>query len=167
MLTIEQQTANLSTVVDNLLRNALPRAGSVHAAVAYIAHVATPAVGGGILALPAPSGQRARHRGVAIMVDDSGYFAEAGAATSFGYADTVDEIRAEIDDHFAEEAEHYRDQDTPADTPSLDDTFAELERADDTPTASRCPRCGITILRASGSGPDCASCARRYLGTNS
>jgi len=68
------------------------------------------------------------HRRVLIEFDpENGFHASAGAGVHFGYCDTGAELRAEIDDHFAEEAEHYRGIDTPDDTPSLDTSFHDHE----------------------------------------
>lgn len=68
-----------------------------------------------------------KYRGVEIKRDKhDGFYASIGAI-SFGYVDTCAEIEREIDDHFAEEAAHYADIDTPADTPSLDTSFHDGE----------------------------------------
>lgn len=69
-----------------------------------------------------------RYKGVPILWDDDdGYHASAGIAVHFGYADTIEEIRAEIDDHFESERQHYAGIDTPEDTPSIDTSFHDGE----------------------------------------
>jgi hypothetical protein len=69
------------------------------------------------------------YRGIRIHESEDGLHASAGIAIHFGYADRIEDIRAEIDDHLAEEAEHYAGIDTPDDTPSLDTSFHDYEMA--------------------------------------
>jgi len=70
------------------------------------------------------------HRRVTIYRNsEHGFHASASCAIHFGYCDTVEEVRDEIDDYLAEEAEHYRGVDTPEDTPSLDTSFHDHEAA--------------------------------------
>jgi hypothetical protein len=64
-----------------------------------------------------------RYKGIPILWDDDdGYHASNGCAVHFGYCDTIEELRAEIDDHFDED-----ERDTPLDTPSLDTSFHDYE----------------------------------------
>lgn len=130
MMTALQQAAARGATISPTI-SALVALNAPAPAVAAIALMTVaPVYLGGMLALPAPDASaRAVHRRVAIYLDaEQGFHASASCAVHFGYADTVDEIRGEIDDYLAEEAEHYRDQDTPADTPSLDTWGHDLER---------------------------------------
>lgn len=75
--------------------------------------------------LPAPEGdvEVDRYRRLPIFWrSGEGYSASASCAIHFGYCDTLDELRGEIDDYFAEEA-----GEVPLDTPSLDDSFHRHE----------------------------------------
>ena len=75
-----------------------------------------------------PASPAATYRRVEIFLEaGEGFHASASCAVHFGYCDTLEQIRAEIDDYFAEEAEHYGDR--PADTPSLDTSFHDHELA--------------------------------------
>lgn len=66
------------------------------------------------------------YKGVRIHRDDEdGYYAQQGWL-SFGYTDTIEELRAEIDDHFAEDRAMLGIG-TPLDTPCLDDSFHRRE----------------------------------------
>lgn len=60
-----------------------------------------------------------KHNGVSIYHDGECYIASIGLRYHFDRDDLAD-IRDDIDGHYADEREFYRDQDTPADTPSLD-----------------------------------------------
>lgn len=62
-----------------------------------------------------------KFKGIDIHRDDEGYFAQQGWL-SFGYTDTLEELREEVEDHFAEDRA-MRGIDTPLDTPCLDDSF--------------------------------------------
>lgn len=70
------------------------------------------------------------YKGVRIHHDDEdGYYALQWLGhgwLSFGYTDTIEELRAEIDDHFAEDRAMLG-IDTPLDTPCLDDSFHRME----------------------------------------
>ena len=55
-----------------------------------------------------------KHLGYPIYRDEEGFYWANG-----GYCETLAEIEAEILDFCAEEEAHYRDIDTPADTPCL------------------------------------------------
>jgi len=69
-----------------------------------------------------------RFQGYVIKRDDDGFFASAGSA-SFGYCDTLKEIKEEIADHNAEESAFYADSHGRRyDTPSIDNSFYENER---------------------------------------
>ena len=67
------------------------------------------------------------YRGCTIEQDEEGYFASAGGAAHFGYCDSIESIKEEIDDHWFDEAEHYGDP--RLDTPSLDTSFRDGEQA--------------------------------------
>jgi hypothetical protein len=57
-----------------------------------------------------------RFRGYLIEKNEAGWFCDQ---LHLGFADTAKEIEDEVERHIAEEKEHYRDIDTPPDTPSL------------------------------------------------
>ena len=55
MRTLTQQIADRTRTIQTLMSDAVPVCGNVQNAVAYIEHVVTPTIMGGIFALPAPS----------------------------------------------------------------------------------------------------------------
>ena len=62
-----------------------------------------------------------KHRGITIYRSEDGYFADNGPQ-SFGYCDTLEEIKAEINREFAQEDAFYADMVggfPPPDSPSL------------------------------------------------
>lgn len=63
------------------------------------------------------------YRGARIFFDaDEGYWAERSCSQSYGFADTLEELKDEID-HDDEDV----DYNNPMDTPSLDDSFHRME----------------------------------------
>lgn len=67
------------------------------------------------------------YRGVSIEHrHDDGYAGSLSCAIHFGYCDTLQALRDEIDGHFADEAEFYGDR-RPIDTPTLDNSFHDNE----------------------------------------
>ena len=126
MMNIAQQIAARSPIVADLTRGTFSHL-SVKAGCAYLRAIVTPTVAGGLFALPAPEGEVAfeTHRGWPIVWEAGyGFSAQRShhASDCLGYCDSLDEIRAEIDEEIESRrrsyGSHYHE-----DTPSLDDSF--------------------------------------------
>lgn len=69
-----------------------------------------------------------KHHGITIHYDpESGYWAQNGSQ-SYGYCETIAEVKDEINRDFAQDRAAYADIDTPEDTPCLPDPWWATER---------------------------------------
>jgi len=127
MMTIAQQIAARSPIYSALTRNVFVDR-TIDAGCAYLLSIAGPTAAGGLFALPAPEVEVLfeDYRGWPI-VWESGYgFAASRGPDHVGWCDTIEEVRAEIDDEIADRrrsyAAHFHE-----DTPALDTSFHDYE----------------------------------------